>query len=287
MTLGASDLVLCAGTLPRSTSFAERIEATVAGGFAAMSIWGRDYASARRDGLSDTDIRARLDASGVAIAELDPAWWWLPGATELAAGIPARADSEEVFAYGEAELFRIAEVVGARSINAVDVFGGAWTVDDAAQAFAALCDRAGEHDLLVHLEFLPWSRIPDLAAAWEIVRRADRPNGGVAVDAWHYFRSGADEQLLVSLPGARVLGIQLDDAPNRAEDDLLHATLHERLLPGAGELDLVGLLGALGKIGVAAPIGVEVFSDALHALGPIEAAKRAGDATRNLLASVP
>ena len=145
----------------------------------------------------------------------------------------------------------------------------------------------GEHDLLVHLEFLPWSRIPDLASAWEIVRRADRPNGGVAVDAWHYFRSGADEQLLVSLPGARVLGIQLDDAPNRAEDDLLHATLHERLLPGDGELDLVGLLGALGKIGAAAPIGVEVFSDALHALGPIEAAKRAGDATRTLLACVP
>ena len=91
----------------------------------------------------------------------------------------------------------------------------------------------------------------------------------------------------MTLPGTRVLGIQLDDAPNRAEDDLLHATLHERLLPGDGELDLVGLLGALGKIGVAAPIGVEVFSDALHALGPIEAAKRAGDATRALLACVP
>ena len=142
MTLGASDLVLCAGTLPRSTQFPERIEATVAGGFAAMSMWGRDYASARRDGLSDADIRARLDASGIVIAELDPAWWWLPGATALAAGIPARADSEEVFAHGEAELFRIAEVVGARSINAVDIFGGAWTIDDAAEAFAALCDRA-------------------------------------------------------------------------------------------------------------------------------------------------
>jgi sugar phosphate isomerase/epimerase len=285
MELGAGDLVLCAGTLPRATRFADRVDATVAGGFAGMSLWGRDYASARREGLSDADIRARLDGNGVAVAELDPAWWWLPGAEEVASGIPANLDSEEVFAYAEAELFRIADVVGARSLNAVDVFGGDWSVDAAAEAFAGLCDRAREHGLVVHLEFLPWSRIPDVGTAWDIVRAADRPNGGIAVDAWHYFRSGADEAALRRVPGDRVLGLQLDDAPAAAEANLLHATLHERLLPGHGELDLVGLLGLLDAIGAVAPVGVEVFSDGLHALGPVDAARRAGDATRALLAS--
>ncbi|MGO9875771.1 MAG: sugar phosphate isomerase/epimerase family protein [Acidimicrobiia bacterium] len=285
MTLAASDLVLCAGTLPRATSFRDRVAATVAGGFAAMSLWGRDYASARRDGLTDADIRASLDANGVSIAELDPAWWWLPGATAIAADIPAGLDSEEVFAYGEAELFRIAKVVGARSINAVDIFGGRWTVDDAAEAFAALCDRARERDLLVHLEFLPWSRIPDLATAWEIVRCADRPNGGIAIDAWHYFRSGADEQLLRDVPGDRVLGIQLDDGPRLAEADLLHATLHNRLLPGDGELDLAGMLGVLREIGAVAPVGVEVFSDDLHKHDPLEIGRQAGAAAKRLLAA--
>src|SRR5207344_2123100 len=100
---------------------------------------GRDYAAARREGHSDADIRDRLDAHGIAIAELDPAWWWLPGATAVAGRIPADLDSEEVFAHGEVELFRIAGVVGARSLNAVDIFGGDWTVDDAAEAFAGLC----------------------------------------------------------------------------------------------------------------------------------------------------
>jgi sugar phosphate isomerase/epimerase len=285
MTLAATDLVLCAGTLPRSTSFRDRVDAAVAGGFAAMSLWGRDYASARRDGLTDADIRAHLDANGISIAELDPAWWWLPGATATAADIPAGFDSEEVFGYGESELFRIAEVVGARSINAVDIFGGRWTVDAAAEAFAALCDRAREHDLLVHLEFLPWSRIPDLATAWEIVRRADRPNGGIAVDAWHYFRSGADEEALRDVPGDRLLGIQLDDGPRLAEADLLHATLHERLLPGDGEFDLVGLLGVLREIGAVAPVGVEVFSDELHTHSPLEIGRRAGASARRLLAA--
>jgi len=62
--------------------------------------------------------------------------------------------------------------------------------------------------------------------------------------------------------------------------------LHRRLLPGDGDFDLVGYLGALRDIGAAAPVGVEVFSDALHALGPVEAATRAAAATRTVLGSL-
>src|SRR5204863_9803937 len=147
-------------------------------------------------------------------------------------------------------------------------------------AFAGLCDRAAEHGLLVHIEFLPWSRIRDVTAAWEIVRRADRANGGVLLDAWHFFRSGADLAALRAVPGDRVLGLQLDDGPNDPEPDLPGASLHERLLPGAGELDLHALLGTLREIGAGAPVGIEVFSDELHRLGPSQAGRRAGGAGR-------
>ncbi len=185
-------------------------------------------------------------------------------------------------------MFAIADALGARSLNAVDVFGGDWTVDDAAEAFAGLCDRAAEHDLLVHVEFLPWSRIADLATAWEIVRRADRPNGGVALDAWHWFRcaSPSDVATLAAIPGEKVVGLQLDDAPREPEPNLMVATLHDRLLPGDGAIDLVTLLRTLTAIGAVAPVGVEVFSDDLHALDPMDAARRAGDATRAVLGMV-
>jgi len=282
MTLGPDDLVLCSGTLAREASFRQRVDAAVAGGFSAISLWGRDYARARREGLEDADLRALLADHGLAVAELDLAWWWLPGASEV--HIPAALDTEELFAFDEAQLFRIAHAVGARSLNAIDVFGGEWAVDDAAAAFAGLCDRAAEHGLLVHIEFLPWSRIPNVSAAWEIVRLADRPNGGVLVDAWHYFRSGGDAAGLRAVPGQRVIGLQLDDGPSAPEADLPTASLHDRALPGAGDLDLVDLLGSLRDIGAVAPIGVEVFSDELHALDPVEAGRRAGAATRELLA---
>jgi sugar phosphate isomerase/epimerase len=282
--LGPDDLVLCSGTLPRSVLLRERLEAALAGGFTGISLWGRDYWAARREGFSDADLSALLGDYGLAVAEIDPAWWWLPGADEIT--IAEEFDTEEVFRYPEAEMFRIGEAVGARSLNAVDVFGGHWSTEQAAEAFALLCDRAAEHGMLVHIEALPWSRIPDVAAAWEIARVADRPNGGVAVDAWHYFRAGADEASLRSVPGDRVLGIQLDDGPTRAEANLVEATLHERLLPGDGEFDLPSLLRALRDIGAVAPIGVEVFSDALHDLPAVEAAHRAGMATRRALQAI-
>ncbi len=281
MTLGATDLVLCSGTLPRAVSFRERVDAAVAGGFRGISLWGRDYERAQADGFTDADMRALLADKGLEVAELDPVWWWLPGAADI--HIPDDVDPMHVFCFGEKELFAIADAVGARSVNATDVFGGAWNTDDAAEAFAQLCDRAAEHNLLVHLEGLPWSQIPDVGSAWEIVRRADRPNGGIVVDAWHFFRAGADFDALRAVPGNKVLSIQLDDGPAAAEDNLLHATLHDRLLPGAGEFDLATLVATLRAIDAVAPIGVEVFSDELHARGPIEAARAAGDATRGLL----
>ena len=216
---------------------------------------------ARDEGLSDRDIRLLLADHGLSVAELDPAWWWLPGASEI--HIPPEHDGERIFGFGERELFAVADAVGARSLNAVDVFGGTWSLDEAAAAFAGLCDRAAEHGLLVHLEFLPWSRIPDLATAWQVVRAADRPNGGLMLDAWHYFRSDPDGALLRSIPGASILGVQLCDAPAVAEAEPLHATLHERLLPGDGELALPTLLADLRATGTTAPLGVEVFSDVL------------------------
>jgi sugar phosphate isomerase/epimerase len=281
MTLGAADTVLCSGTLGAGISFRERLAAAQAGGFSGLSLWGRDYQAARDEGLSDQDIRLLLADHGMSVAELDPAWWWLPGASDIR--IPPEFDEERIFGFAERELFGVADAVGARSLNAVDVFGGTWSLDAAAAAFAGLCDRAAEHGLLVHLEFLPWSRVPDLATAWRVIRGADRPNGGLMLDAWHYFRSGPDSTLLRSIPGASILGVQLSDAPAAPESEPLQATLHARLLPGQGELALPTLLTDLRATGTGAPLGVEVFSDALHALPPEEAGRLAGLALRAVL----
>jgi sugar phosphate isomerase/epimerase len=149
-----------------------------------------------------------------------------------------------------------------------------------AEAFASLCDRASRHGLLVHLEFLPWTQVRDVRAAAEIVRRAGRPNGGIMLDSWHHFRSGTPD---AAIPADLVTGIQINDAPARAEADLMEETTHRRLLPGEGAIDLRALLAHLAAGGCRAPIGVEIFSDALAGRPARETARRVARACRPLL----
>jgi sugar phosphate isomerase/epimerase len=279
--MGPDDLVLCSGTLPRGVPYAERLAAASKAGFAAISLWGRDYRAARAEGLTDHDLRSMLDDHGLVVAEVDPAWWWPPGAADIR--IDPRHDTEEVFRFGEDELFAVADAVNARSCNAVDIFGGPWDTDAAAEAFAGLCQRAAEHGLLIHLEWLTWSNIPDLATALQIVRLAAAPNGGLNVDAWHLTRSGTQLEELAAIPGDLILGIQLSDGPAVAEENLVEATLHHRLLPGDGEFDLTGLLRTLAATGTTAPLGVEVFNDDLQDHPAAEAALLAGQSTRRVL----
>ena len=150
---------------------------------------------------------------------------------------------------------------------------------------ASLCDRAAANDLLVHLEFMPWTQVPNAVVAWELVSRAERRNGGIMFDTWHHFRSGlSNEELRAKVPAERILAVQLNDAPAEAEDDLIAETLKRRRLPGDGDIDLPTILRGLREDGAPAPLGVEVFSQDLFDLAPNEVARRCGDATREAIA---
>jgi 4-hydroxyphenylpyruvate dioxygenase len=83
-----------------------------------------------------------------------------------------------------------------------------------------------------------------------------------------------------------VVAVQVSDVAQVASDDLTEEMMHGRLLPGDGVADLVGLIGALRAAGCTAPIEVEVYSDALASLPPVEAARRARTAIDSVLRRV-
>jgi sugar phosphate isomerase/epimerase len=273
--LGPDDLVLCSGTLLQA-SFREKLEAARAGGFAAVTLWPHDYSRARA-GASDAELRRMLADHGLQVADLDPLLTWLPGEAELAARSPAGAASEEDF-------YRIADALGGTSLNLAQAFGRSVDRARAAEALAGVAERAARHGLQVTLEFLPWSGIPDAAAAWEIVRRADHPGATLMVDTWHHFRGGCDTAQIRAIPGAKLGGIQLNDAPALPDEDLVAESMRGRLLPGEGDIPLVEILRAIRSTGTRAPLGVEVFSEKLDALPPAEVGQRAGNAARRVLA---
>src|SRR2546423_4329070 len=114
MAFGSGDLVLCSATLARETGFRERVEAAAGAGFAGLSLWCRDHRRARAEGLTDADMRAMLDEHGLAVAEIDLACRWLPGAADVT--VPPELDAEEVLGFTDDDVLRIAEAVGARSV---------------------------------------------------------------------------------------------------------------------------------------------------------------------------
>jgi sugar phosphate isomerase/epimerase len=278
--LGRDDLIASHYTLagagvgePVRFSFAERVAAAAAAGFAGIGVLAEDYAACRASGLSDADLRAILDAHGVRVVELEFLFGW------------ARADERQAWARRtEDRLHAIADVLGARHLNVgdIDPAGDLPPLDVVAERFAALCDRAATHGLLVAIEFLPWTDIPDVRTAWEIARRAGRRNGGLLVDAWHYFRGAGNEAALRAVPADAIVAVQLDDA-DAASGAPYEDTLRRRL-PGEGTFDLVGLVRLLDTMGVDAPVSVEIISPEHAARPASEAARAAHDATRAVLA---
>ena len=269
------DLVLCSGTVMQS-SVVDRIDAAARAGFAGLTLFPFDPPAARAAGLAEADLRTYLADHGLAIAYLDALAGWLPGGTavrpEFATGV------------GEDELYRMADVLGATSMNVVDLCGGApLPVDEAAEAFAGVCDRAAAHGLAIHLEFIPWTRIPTLEVAWDIVGTADRGNGGILFDNFHWFRGGGSLESLAAVPGSRITALQLSDATARPPDDLVEEAVAGRLLPGTGAAGVVELVRALDAQGCTAPPGVEVFSAELAALPTGVAIDRAARALRDVI----
>jgi sugar phosphate isomerase/epimerase len=274
--LTSDDLVLCAGSALQ-VPFTERLRLAAASGFAGLSMWESDYLGARAEGYSDADLRGALADHGIEIAELDALTRWLPGDD-------AAVQSEWTTTFEENDFYAVADAIGARSINVVDLGPRrTFSVDAAAEAFAGVCDRAREHGLLVHIEFLPWSSIPTMESAWEIVQAAGRDNGGVLLDTWHFLRSGGTPESLPKFPLDRVLAVQVSDAPAIAESNVMEETMERRLLPGQGAARVRDVIEVLSDGGCTAPVGVEVFSTELAALPADQAIDRVAQATRAVL----
>ena len=261
---------------PPRFPFAARVAAARAAGFVGVGVDAGDYAAMRAAGTTGTELRQVLDDHDVRALEIEFHFdWALDG--------ERGRDSRD----REALLHEMAATFAPDHLNVGDLSapGAAPPIPVMAERFGELCDRFAEHRTRVAIEFLPWTAVPDLRTAWEIVRRAGRPNGGVLLDAWHYFRGNPDDGLLRSMPREAVGGVQLDDADADLVGTLAEDTMLRRRLPGDGAFDLTGLIAALDEIGVETPFSVEILSLEHQGLPVEEAARRAYTSTATMLAA--
>ena len=94
-------------------------------------------------------------------------------------------------------------------------------------------------------------------------------NVGLLLDSWHWHHAGATTQDIVSAGRERIVHVHFNDAPNLPAAQIRD---NQRLLPGEGVINLIGLLQALQKIGYRDALSVEVFGR-LKDVPPEEAAR--------------
>lgn len=148
--------------------------------------------------------------------------------------------------------------------------------------YARFCETAAGFNLTGDLEFMPWTAVPDLAAARRIVEAAGQPNGAVLVDALHYDRSATTLDEIAALPPGLINYVQFCDGPAQydpSDAGLIAIARGARLMPGDGGIDLRGLARVIPQDVM---ISVEV-ADLGNTLSADETALRAARTTRAIL----
>jgi sugar phosphate isomerase/epimerase len=100
-------------------------------------------------------------------------------------------------------------------------------------------------------------------------------NVGLLLDSWHWHWAGATTADIIAAGRERIVHVHFNDAPNVPPEQ---AHDNQRLLPGEGDINLVGFLRALHQIGYRDALSVEVFGR-LKDKTPEEAAKMGLDSS--------
>jgi len=185
------------------------------------------------------DVKRRLDDSGLRLLDVEI--------------VRIAPDSE--IAHDFEPLLETAAFLGARHVL---VAGNDPDPTRLAENLARFASLASTYNLSASIEFMPWTAIPDLRSAAELLQGFTGATAGILVDALHFFRSDSRIDDLLQLAPSAFHSLQLCDAPGTPPpslDEFVIEARTNRLMPGEGELDLASLLQALPPD---LPLSVEV-----------------------------
>jgi sugar phosphate isomerase/epimerase len=257
----------------RHAPFRDRVHAAASAGFSGIGLKIAEYERLYAQGLSNAQLSDVLAEHDQRVVEYEAVRGWA-----------STGAAHKQYLQSLDTIDRMVEAFGPpHHVQVIGPYEG--DLDDAAEGFARVSRWLDDRGTRAAIEYLPeMSNIPDAVSAWDIVRTAGADNGGLCVDAWHHFR-GTDDQL-ASVPGDRVIDVQLNDGPlTRRDPDYYTDCTSYRVVPGQGEFDLVGFIRTLDGMGVDVPVSIEVISLELDKLPPDEAAGRMAEGARAVLAA--
>lgn len=141
-------------------------------------------------------------------------------------------------------------------LGAGHLIASAWTTanDDLnylIDKYAEICDLAGSYGMSVPLEFPSFSRLNDLKQTADVVRAANRPNGGILVDVLYMHMSQISPDEIGDLPAKWFDHIHvcdvIRDMPYTTEK-MTDIARNLRLYPGEGCIDFKAIIEKLPPV---------------------------------------
>jgi sugar phosphate isomerase/epimerase len=212
------------------------------------------------------EVRRALDETGVALDGIE--FFPLTAEVDLDLYKPALALG--------------AELGATRAVTHIFILDDALVVD----RLGAFCELAEAHGMRVTSEFCPLTAgNPSLARAKWLVDQVGRDSFGIGVDMLHVVRSGATAADLAALEPRYFGVVQICDAHGAHASSDYIKDVHNREVPGQGDLPLRDLLSA---VPAALPIEAEVPAAHRRAAG-VTAAQHVRDVlagTRAIIAGL-
>jgi sugar phosphate isomerase/epimerase len=251
----------------RDATLPELAAAAADAGFRAVTLTPELFV---RSGGDAADLRRQVGDLGMRVTFVDGLCSALPGTRSPRSSDGTFTDPNEATLD---DCIHIAHATGAGAINLVHIGGAATPLAALADAFATACERAAGEELRLAIEFLPGTGIPDLPTAATIVGAAGATNGSVLLDTWHFARGGGTLADLDAETMALIGALQVSDR-SPEQDHEPYVPRRGRKLPGDGALPLAEIVARTRSAHPGLPIGAEILSDEVDALGVVEGTRR-------------
>ena len=234
-------ITISSWTLGDQCSFEERVQAAKKAGYEGIGLRAETYVDALNEGLKDSDILAILEKYDMKVTEVEYIVQW------------AEEHRSYEQKYKEQICFHMCQLFGVRHINCGLMEN--YPVEQTAQKLKELCQRAGEY--MIGVEPMPYSGIPDLKKAYQVVMASGCENAMIILDSWHWVRADQPYDILTKEIAKKVVSIQINDAYERpyAAPVLRDESMHDRLAPGTGAKDTAGFVRMVREAGVS-PLAV-------------------------------
>ncbi|MCK1189346.1 sugar phosphate isomerase/epimerase family protein [Streptococcus uberis] len=249
-----SPITISSWTLGETCLFEDRVKAAKAAGYEGIGLRAETYVDALNEGLTDQDILDILTKYDIAVTEVEYIVQW------------AEEKRSYEQKYKEQMCFHMCRLFNVGHINCGLMEN--YSIEYTAQKLKELCGRAG--DLIIGVEPMPYSGLPDFDKAYAVVEASGCENAMLILDIWHWVRADQPYRKLTAQQAAKVISIQINDAYERpyASAILRDESMHDRLAPGTGAKDTAGFVKMIKDAGISPKvIGVEVISDAILAQG--------------------